>query len=264
MSTLQSCLNDIFTWLSSNKLVCNPDKTDILHFSSRFSQPSPISINVNGSTLYPKPEARDLGVVLDSHLHLDTHVNNVCKAASFGIRNIGKIRKYIGKPEAERLIHAFVSSKLDYCNSILYGLHDYQLKKLQRIQNTAARVVTKSKIKDHIRPVLKDLHWLPVKERITYKILLTVFKALNGLAPIYISDLLNEYKPARSLRSSSRKLLSVPRTKTTTYGDPSFSVAGPTLWNSLPDEMKRMNSIDQFKTSLKTWLFRAAYNDVQF
>ena len=143
LSLLQSCLRSIFSWLSINMLVCNPEKTDIVHFTSRFGRHAPISVNVNGSTILPRPEARDLGVVRDSHLRLDTHVNNVCKAASLGIRNIGRIRKYIGKSESERLVHAFVSSKLDYCNSILYGLQDYQLKKLQRIQNTAARVVRK-------------------------------------------------------------------------------------------------------------------------
>ena len=119
--------------VSINMLVCNPDKTDIVHFTSRFGQHAPISVNVNGSTILPKPEACDLGVVLDSHLRLDTHVNKVCKAASLGIRNIGRIRKYI---ECERLVHAFVSSKLDYCNSILYGLQDYQLKKLIQTENT--------------------------------------------------------------------------------------------------------------------------------
>ncbi|XP_068684831.1 uncharacterized protein [Montipora foliosa] len=115
------------------------------------------------------------------------NVDNVCKAASFGIRNIGRIHKYIVKAESERLVHAFVSSKLDYCNSILYGLQDYQLKKLQRIQNTAPRVVCKSKIKDHISPVLEEFHWLPVKYRIVFKILLFIYKAINGLAPTYIN-----------------------------------------------------------------------------
>ena len=247
MSSLQSCLRSIFSWLSINMLVCNPEKTDIVHFTSRFGKHAPISVNVNGSTILPKPEARDLGVVLDSHLHLDTHVNNVCKAASLGIRNIGRIHKYIGKAESERLVHAFVSSKLDYCNSILYGLQDYQLKKLQRIKNTAARVVCKSKIKDHISPVLEELHWLPVKYRIVFKILLFVYKARNGLAPTYINELLDEYKPTRSRRSSSKSLLSVPRARTSTYGDCSFSIAGPVLWNSLPAKIRSITSLDILK-----------------
>jgi len=184
-----------------------------------------------------------VGAVLDSHLHLDTHVNKVCKAASLGICNIGRIRKYIGKAESERLVHAFVSSKLDYCNSILYGLQDYQLKKLQRIQNTAARVVCKSKIKDRISPVLEELHWFPVKYRIVFKILLFIYKAINSLAPTYINELLDEYKPTRS---SSKNLLSVPRARTSTYGDCSFSIAGPVLWNCLPAEIRRTKSLDIF------------------
>ena len=236
-------------------LVCNPGKTDIVHFTSRFGQHAPISVNVNGSIILPKPEARDLGVILDSHLRLDTHVNNVCKAASLGIRNIGRICKYIGKAESERLVHAFVSSKLDYCNSMLYGLQDYQLKKLQRIQNTAARVVCKSKIKDHISPVLEELHFLPVKYRIVFKILLFIYKAINGLAPTYINELLDEYKPTCLLRSSYMN--SVPRAST--YGDCSFSIAGQVFWNSLPAEIRSIKSLDIFKKAVKTMLYREAY-----
>ena len=259
LSSLECCLQDITCWLSSNKLVCNHGKTEVLHFTSRFRQHLPISVSLHGNEIPPKPEARDLGVVLDSHLQLTTHVNNVCKSASLGIRNIGRIRKYIGKTEAERLIHAFVSSKLDYCNGILYGLPDYQIKKLQRLQNTAARIVTRTKFTDHISPVLQDLHWLPIKQRIIFKLLLITYKALHGHAPAYITALLQEYKPARSLRSSTQNLLSVPRTYTSNYGDRSFSVAGPALWNSLPDTIRKSDSVSQFKSTLKTLLFQSAY-----
>ena len=93
----------------------------------------------------------------------------------------------LSKESTEILIHAFVSSKLDHCNSLLYGLPAYQLAKLQVLQNTAARVVSLTRKYDHITPVLESLHWLPVKFRIVFKVLLLVYKALNGMAPPYLS-----------------------------------------------------------------------------
>ena len=141
---------------------------------------------------------RDLGTIVDHHLDLGKHVNNICKSASFAINNIGRIRKYLSQSDCERIIHAFTTSKLDYCNAILYGLSQAQLDKLQRIQNTAARIVSKTKKAQHITPVLRSLHWLLIHKRIVFKLLLLTYKALNGQAPSYISDLLTKCEPSRN------------------------------------------------------------------
>ena len=143
---------------------------------------------------------------------------------------------------------------LDSCNSILYGLPEYSISKLQRIQNIAARLVSKTKKSDHI--TLAALHWLPIKYRIVFNILFITFKALNGIAPNCICELLHQYQPNRSLLSSTRNLLSVPRTHTTTYGDRAFSVSAPKLWNSLLIEIRLGTSLNLFKMSLKTFLFK--------
>ena len=129
----------------------------VIHLSSRYARTfNQISgINIGGVAIPPTQAARDLGVVIDNHLKLNKHVNNVCKSASLAIKNIGKIRNYLTQADCERLVHAF-----DSCNSVLYGLPDTELNKLQRIQNTTARLVTKSKISEHITPVLRGLHWL--------------------------------------------------------------------------------------------------------
>ena len=127
------------------------------------------------------------------------------------------------------MIHAFVTSRLDCCNSILYGLPMSELSKLQQLQNTVARLVTKAKKTDHITPVLRNLHRLSVRSRISYKILLLTYKALNGMAPIYISELLHIYKPSRTLRSANQNLLVIPRSNTATYGDRAFSICAPKL-----------------------------------
>ena len=127
----------------------------------------------------------DLGVLLDNHLDMSRQVNNTCKSASLlAIHNIGKIRNYLDQPTAEKLIHAFVTSKIDFCNSLLFGLPKKQLDKLQRILYAAARIATKTKRCQHISPVLRKLHWLPVTKRIEFKINITMtYKVLNGMAP---------------------------------------------------------------------------------
>ena len=157
-----------------------------------------------------------------------------CKTSFYHLRNIARIRKFISTKTAEILVHAFVTSRLDNCNSLLYGLPKTLLDKLQYVQNSAARLVTLSKKRDHITPLLINLHWLPIHERIKYKILLLTFKALHGLAPSYICDLITKYKPARTLRSSNELLLNSTTYNLKSYGSRSFSVSAPALWNSLP------------------------------
>ena len=133
---------------------------------------------------------------------MSTQVNNICKSTYLAIRNIGKIRNYLDQPTAEKLVHAFVTSKLDFCNSLLYRLSKKQLDKLQRIQNAAASIKKTQKFQ-HISAVLRNLHWLPVTKRIEFKILTITYKALNGMAPSYICDLL-QVEPAAD-RSSPKQ-----------------------------------------------------------
>ena len=147
-------------------------------------------MKVGNITLPASSSARDLGVILDSHLTLDKHIAHVCKTSSFGLRLIGSIRKYLNQSQAETLVHAFVTSRLNASNSLLLGLPDWQMKKLQSIQNTAARLVTLKKKRDHITPILMGLHWLPFLQGIKFKTLLLTYKSLHALAPPYISELL--------------------------------------------------------------------------
>ena len=200
---------------------------------------------------------RDLGITLDKHLTLQKHIKNVCKSASWGIYKIGKIRRLLDKASTESLVHAFVSSHLDYCNSLLADLPISHISPLQRIQNSAARLITLSRKYDHISPVLRSLHWLPVHSRIAFKILLLLYKITHNLAPKYLLDLvsLRSSSSARSLRSSSSmQLIHGPRTKTR-YGDRAFSSIAPALWNKLAPHIQNSPSIESFKTLLKTHLF---------
>ena len=161
------------------------------------------------------------------------------------------------------IIHALITSRVDYCNSLLYGLPATQLNKIQRVLNAAARLVCRSPRYCHITPLMYHLHWLAVNLRIRFKVLLFVFKAIHGIAPSYISDLIL-VKPNSSynLRSSSAGiLLAFPSRKIKlTIRYRSFSVAASTLWNKLPRELRDLEDFNSFKQKLKTHLFIEAYS----
>ena len=165
-------------------------------------------------------------------MSMENHIAAMCKSAFYHLRNISRIRKYLSLHTAEMLVHAFVSSRLDFCNSLLFGLPKQTLKKLQHVQNAAARIgiVTLTHKCEHITPVLYKLHWLPIEERIVFKILLMTFKCMLGLAPSYLSDLVE------------RRLVEIKH-NLRNYGFRSFSVAAPQLWNALPSDIRACNNI---------------------
>ena len=134
-------------------------------------------------------------------------------------------------------------SRIDFCNSLLFGISNDLLSRLQKLQNAAARVVCKTPKHSHITPVLQSLHWLPIEARIHFKILTLVFRCRHGLAPPYLSEMLSTYTPARSLRSQNQDLLSVPQLHLKHFGHRSFKFAAPTLWNSLPPPIKNSPSL---------------------
>ncbi len=133
---------------------------------------------------------------------------------------------------------------------------------LNLVQNAAAKFLKGQRKFDHVTPILKSLHWLPVHLRIELKILLYVFKSINNLAPSYLSDQLYPYNPTRNLRSGDQRLLSVPRSRLKHRGDRAFAVAGPRLWNSLPAYIRSAKSLTVFKSYLKTFFFSLAFNSL--
>ena len=134
--------------------------------------------------------ARNLGVAFDNDLKLAQQVNNICRSAAIANYRIGQIQKYLDMKTTERLIHAFVTSRLDYCNCLLYGWPQYLIDMLQRVQNSAARLTAIKR--DHVSAIFNDLHWLPIHKRIEYKVLLISYKCVHHLAPSYLTELLRK------------------------------------------------------------------------
>ena len=262
LTKLQACLKDIKTWMTCNFLLLNSDKTEVIvlgpkHLRNTLSNDI---ATLDGITLASSTTVRNLGVIFDQDLSFNSHIKQISRTAFFHLRNIAKIRHIMSQKDAEKLVHAFVTSRLDYCNSLLSGCSNKSLKTLQLIQNAAARVLTRTRKRDHISPVLASLHWLPVKSRIEFKILLLTYKALNGQAPLYLKELLVPYYPTRALRSQNTGLLVVPKVSKSRMGGRAFNYQAPLLWNHLPVSVREADTLSTFKSRLKTFLFDKAYS----
>ena len=221
------------------------------------------NISIEENELLPRPSLRNLGIHMDTILSVDSQICMLCKSLAYQIRLISGIKRFLDDESLRTIVAAAFTSRLDYCNSILVNAPAYHIERLQRLQNTAARLVTRTGRFNHITPVLLSLHWLPVLYRIKYEIALIVFKALNNLAPVYIKELVELHRPARQLRSSSdvAKLKPV-RSRTKSYGDRRFSVAAPMVWNELPVDVRVTSSLTSFKRTLKTFYFHTAYESL--
>uniref|UniRef100_A0A3B3B7H9 Reverse transcriptase domain-containing protein n=1 Tax=Oryzias melastigma TaxID=30732 RepID=A0A3B3B7H9_ORYME len=261
LEKLNSCIRDIKTWMTINYLLLNPEKTEVMILGPKHLRDalSDQIVSLDGVNVASNSSVRNLGVLFDQDLSFKAHISQACKTAFFHLRNIARIRNMLSKSDAEKLIHAFVTSRLDYCNSLLIACPKSSLKSFQLVQNAAARLLAGTSRREHITPVLASLHWLPVESRIKFKILLLTYKALNGVAPSYIRDLIVPYQPIRTLRSQNAGLLVVPRISKSTVGGRTFSHQAPVLWNKLPAHVREASTVSTFKTSLKTFLFGQAF-----
>ena len=257
---MENCIEKIRRWMIHDRLLMNDDKTEFMNIGIRqqLSKLQPKNTSVNNYTIYPRPIVKNLGSWFDSHLKMSTHITNVCKACFFYLHNIRRIKKFLSKDSLLILIHAFIISKLDYCNSLLYGLPKKQIFKLQRVQSAAARLVVNIRKHSRITPVLRQLHWLPVDARIHFKVLLLTFKAIHRIALSYIQDLIKvKCKSSYNLPSNNAILLLPPSEKMlVTLGGRSFYAAAPQLWNNLPVDIRTIVEIEKFTKSLKTYLFK--------
>ena len=229
-----------------NKLKINDSKTEFIVFRSPQAKQdlSGLSVSVGDSVIAQSSKVRDLGVI-STHFHL---------------RNIGRIRHLLSYDACAQLIHALISIRLDYCNSLLYNLPKGSIERLQKIQNQAARILTKTPRCDHISEVLVSLHWLKIEQRIIYKILILTFKAfVDHTAPLYLSELVKKKSSSTNTRSANDDLLLVipplSRNCSNTFFERSFNFAAPTEWNRLDKRIRRISNLNTFKSEIKTILF---------
>ena len=258
---LSEAFNNTQTWMTAMRLKLNSDKTEFLILGStpQLNKLTTKTISVGSSTVERSRVVKCLGTYFDENLNFKHHVEMKCKAATFNFHRIKSIRKFLTKETCETLVLSLVMSHIDYSNGVLVGAPDVLINKLQRIQNMCAKLVLLRTKYDSAKQALKDLHWLPVRLRINFKICVLTYKSVNHIGPEYLTSLLKfRESSTRTLRSNvlnNKLLLEVPKTKLKTFAARSFSVKGPEMWNELPESLRLSQSISVFKSSLKTFLF---------
>ena len=247
----------IYSWYLHNGLAVNPDESEAIIFGTSHAVahafPSSPSVNVAGSTIPFSNQIKLLGVTLDSNLKFDQHITALSKSCFFHIRALRHIRSVLTDDTARTIAASLVGSRLDYANSILYGSSKHNIARVQRIQNALAKVFIGSCTTGHSNSRLQAAY------RIQYKLAVLTFNAHTSASPYYLSSLIINYHPSRSLRSSNRHLLDVPRSKSV-FSSRGFRTAGPQIWNNLPDSVRLSESINVFRTNLKTSLFQSAFS----
>ena len=238
-------ISDIQSWMITLKLQLNSNKIELLvlassYFSMHFNG---FQLQIDNSLISP---SETHGVLFDQHMNMETLVAGIRKASYFHIRNIKSLNSMFTHDALISLVNASITSRLDYCNSLLLGLSDKLVERLQLIQNIAARIITGYRKYDHIISIFKELHWLSVIKRIKFKTLVITYKTSHGQAPIYLTELLHKKANTRTLRLFGELILVVSKYKLQLYGLKAFGVAAPTLGNKLPSHIRNYKSLNVF------------------
>ena len=237
---MERCIVQIRQWLSQNCLKLNDGKTELMVIGQPAQLKkitSDINITIGDSVISASSSVRIIGAVLDSGLSMDEQIKNICRSCNISRRSLSKIRSCLIEDSATTLTHALITCKLDNLNSLLTGPHmDTKLNRLQLIQNHDARIIRRTKKFDHISGVFKKLHWLPIKARIDYKVLLLVFKCLVGIGPSYLKELLSKktYSRYNTRYSKDTLRLSEPEMNMKTMGDRAFRALWPCTMEQTP------------------------------
>ena len=258
---LEACLSEVRQWMAANWLKLNDTKTEFIAFGSqgRLKTLKTDCVTIGEEHVTLTDSVKSIGAVLDSTMKGEKQISAICKSAWFHLFQISKVKQYLTEKQLQVVVHAYVTGRLDQNNSLLVGLPKTSLRRLQMVQNASARMIRGIRKRDHITPILMQLHWLPIQQRILFKVLLLVYKSVNGKGPDYLKELLVPYIPSRSLRSGSHLLLQEPDYHYVETRKRAFGYIGPREWNLLPIHIRSCDSIDCFKRALKTYLFDIAY-----
>lgn len=258
---LKHCFQRIKEWMNLYFLQMNDTKTQMIVYGPpKVLQEFTVhGINIGSeTTIRFISEVKNLGVYMDSSLTLAKQVIELKKKCFFTIRNICKIRFLLTRDQIKIIINSLVVSCLDYCNGIYYGISEKLLHQLQLIQNACSKVIMGKYKHDHLEDDLKTLHWLNVRKRVLFKIGLLAYKSVNGLTPQYLQELFQYCHHGHALKLIVPSCHSLKH-----YGQRSFSVIGPRLFNNLPSHITECDSVNSFKTALKTFLFNLSDYEVK-
>ena len=253
LATLEQCTVKVNEWLLHNGLALNPSKSDVIQFVANHGRSrvdNVAALSISGVALKPSETVKSLGVVLDRRLSFDQHVNIVCRSCYFHIRALRHVRNSLPDEVAKTVAISIVTSRLDYCNALYFGMTNVNFTKLQRVHNTLARVIVGQRKFDHITPSLIQLHWLPVRQRVIFKLATLTFKLFHTHQPAYLFELIDNYQPVRLLRSSNQRLLCVNPTRTV-LASRGFKHSAVTVWNDLPADIRNIDTFCGFRRRLK-------------
>ena len=248
------CLEEIQKWMNYQFLKINPDKTEILLLFPKGLEKDVIikgTIIGENQCIRFSEAVKNVGVWLDQNLDLNHHINKIVSHCYKILKDIGSIRSVLTKEDTETLVHAVTSSRMDYCNSLFFNMSKENINKLQKVQNAAARLVVRKRKRESISDTIRDLHWLRIESRIIFKILLLVYKSIQGNSPKSIQL---EFKSYNCRPEDFLKLKTCFRK--TPYGRRTFAYNAPRLWNALPLHIRTEESLDAFKRAVKTLLFQ--------
>lgn len=252
------CLTEINEWMVCNRLKLNQSKTKLLPVGTwqQLSRVNISALNINNTKVEFCSNVSSLGVNIDSELTLEYHIKSLMRACTLHLRKLKVVKKSLNKDTLQMMMHAFIHSRLDYCNSLFNGLPEKSILMLQSIQNRAARVVSGALKYDHISPILKQLHWLTINKRVMFKTCVLIFKCINNLAPKYLTDRIKHKIPHHvNLRSNELNFLMVQMSQLK-IGSRNFAVLGPRIWNNLPSHLRDPSlNLLSFRKLLKTYLF---------
>ena len=243
LTLVNDCTTALSNWLMFNGLRLNPSKSEVLWTGTRQQVQSAANYEQNlliaGLPVTTSKSVKITGVTFDSKLSFSDHVSEVCKAVNFHLRALSHIRHFLDTSSANTLAVSIIGARIDYCNSLFTTISDFNLLRLQRLQNRAAHIVTNTKRTTSFSQLLRQLHWLPVPNRTDFKIATLTFKVLTTHQPSYLDSLIVPYNSRRSLRSSNQNLLAVPRTQSVTQSKAFHSYA-PQIWNKLPQPLRNL------------------------
>jgi len=251
--------------MCANRLKLNTLKTEVIWCAtSRRQQQLPTAeIRVGSDYVRPSKCVRNLGICIDSDVTMKTHVTRTVASCFATRRQLRTVRRSVSDHVFQTLIVSLVLSRLDYGNATLAGIPANQHHRLQSVITAAAKMVYNRRRYDHVTPLLRDLHWLKLPERLDFKLAVTIYKCLHGLAPAqYLADSIQRVSGSgrRQLRSSSTETLVVPFTRLVTAGDRAFSSFSSRLWNSLSNDVTAATTLSTFRSHLKTYLFKRSFS----